>query len=972
MKPQPHKKQGLFVLVCLMGMLAMAAGCVPALLDFGAAKGPLPESDLSPDPAMTTGTLENGIDYVLLENNRPEDRVHMHLMVDAGSYHEAEDQRGLAHYLEHMLFCGTEHFPPGELIKYFQRIGMRFGNDVNASTGFFRTVYDLHLPSGDAERLEEGLVVMKDYAEGALLLPEEVERERGVIMAEKRTRDSAAYRTFKKSLRFELDRTRVARRFPIGTESVIRAADRNALKAFYDAWYRPENMTLVAVGNFDTPTLQSLIKDALSGVVPRADARPVPPPGIVSHEGEKVFYHHEQEAGNTEVSIETIRQRPDPPDSKAYKTERFIRDMAFRILNYRLEALAAGDNPLFTSASANSGRVFRYFDYAAVSADCSPENWERALGVIEKETRRVFEHGFTAGEVDRVRKEALAEMDRAVQQAATRESGRLARQIMRDLARERVFQSPEQERDLLAPVAERMTPSMLLDAFTEAWGPAPSGKNTPSNRLVLVTGNADLDSDSRSPETRIRNIYESSQKEPVAKPEEKAAVSFPYLPEPETAKAIAADKQVKDLGIRQVDFKNGVRLNIKQTDFKDDSVIAKVVFGAGESTEPSDKPALAELAAAVINESGFRQMKKETLRRALAGKTADMTFSVEEDSFSLNGSCTPTDLRLMFQLIYAFYKDFGCSSEAYQRSLERFAQKYDKLAHTIDGAMATKGRRFLAGGDSRFGLPVAYEAFTAQSVADIRQWIGAALAQGPPEISVVGDIASDAVVAAAATYFGSMAFPETAGRENHRSANRRGPDFPEGGNLVLTVPTKIKKARAEVAWPTDDYWNIHQTRRFFVLADVVSERMRKQIREASGQSYSQFAYNHASKAYPGYGVFHAVVESAPEETRTVIGQIREIAADIVENGVSEEELRRALDPTMTHIKDVVETNEYWLNSVLAGSRAHPERLDWSRSFLEDYQSITADEIAALARTYLDNSDSTSVVIKPESGNNDED
>ncbi|MDY6903945.1 MAG: insulinase family protein [Thermodesulfobacteriota bacterium] len=963
------KRCELIVLVCLLGVIMMTTGCTP-VVNKDRVEG-IPShlsTGLAPDPGLTVGILENGMQYALMENNRPEDRVNMHLMINAGSFHEAEDERGLAHYLEHMMFNGTDHFPPGELIKYFQRIGMRFGNDVNASTGFFRTVYDLHLPSGDAESLAEGLVVMKDYAEGALLLPEEVNRERDVILAEKRTRDSAAYRTFEKTLGFELNGARVAKRLPIGLESTIKAADRQTLKGFYDAWYRPEDMTLVAVGSFDTPTLETLIRNDLSGVTPRAPARPAPSPGKVVHDGTKIFYHYEKEAGNTEVTIESIGQSQEPTDSRSYKKERFIRDMAFRIFNYRLEAIAAADHPPFTGASAGSGRAFRDFEYAALSADTSPENWQQALEVIEKELRRVLEHGFTSDEVDRVRKEVLAGLDKAVSQASTRESNMLARMIIGSIAHKRVVQSPVQERDLLAPVAENITPARLHDAFQNAWTPT----GLPESRLVLVTGNAAINAYDISPELLIENIYANSRNQAVAKPEEKETVAFPYLPIPESSGAIAAKKQVKDLDIWQVDFANGVRLNIKQTGFKADSVIAQVGFGRGEVVEPADKPALAELATAVINESGFGGMDKETLGRALAGKTANMVFGVDEQRFGLNGSCTSADLELLFQLFYAFFKDFGCTSAAYQRSLERFAQKYEEIAHTIDGAMAVTGQRFLAGGDSRFGLPPDYNAFTALSVNDIQQWVGRAVNQTVPEISVVGDVDPAVVIRVAATYFGGMDFFQEKTAVSANAGKRKGPDFPEAESLVLEVPTKIKKARAEVAWPTADYWDIHKTRRFFVLADVVSDRMRKTIREASGESYTQYAYNFASQAYSGYGVFHAVVESGTDATQTVINQIREIAADIVEKGVSEEELRRALDPTLTHIRDMVETNRYWLSSVLAGSRSHPQRLEWSRSFLDDYASITAGEVTALARQYLDNSKSTSVVIRPAPGSTEQD
>ena len=234
----------------------IAIGWIFSLLAVSIAAGadtrwPHQASDLDPDPELVFGALDNGLRYVLRVNQTPRDRVSLHLNVQAGSLHERDDQRGLAHFLEHMLFNGSTHFPPGELVKYFQRIGMAFGDDANAHTGFNETVYDVLLPDNRPESIAEGLLVLRDYASEALLLPEEIDREREVVLAEMRTRDSPGYRAFKASLEFEFEGLRVAQRLPIGEEAVVRQADRQALKAFYDDWYRPERLVVVMVGDFD-------------------------------------------------------------------------------------------------------------------------------------------------------------------------------------------------------------------------------------------------------------------------------------------------------------------------------------------------------------------------------------------------------------------------------------------------------------------------------------------------------------------------------------------------------------------------------------------------------------------------------------------------------------------------------------------------------------------------------------------------
>ena len=251
-------------------------------------------SDLKPDPAVIFGSLPNGFRYVLMENHEPKDRVNISLNVQTGSMFEENGQEGLAHYLEHMLFCGSTHFKPGELVKYFQDLGIQFGPDANAHTGFYETVYDILLPDGRKESLDKGFLIVEDFAGGALLLDSEVDRERRVILAEKRSRDSASYRTFVSTMKFKFPDSKISKRFPIGAEEVLESMTPVQLKGFYETWYRPENIILVMVGDFDPKTAVPLIEKRFSGFSPKAGIKPYPSFGDIKHEGVKAFYHYEK------------------------------------------------------------------------------------------------------------------------------------------------------------------------------------------------------------------------------------------------------------------------------------------------------------------------------------------------------------------------------------------------------------------------------------------------------------------------------------------------------------------------------------------------------------------------------------------------------------------------------------------------------------------------------------------------------
>ena len=282
---------------------ALALAFLSAATVFAAAV-PFPQatSDLKPDPAARFGALPNGLRYVLRANKEPKDRASLRLLIEAGSAHERDGQQGLAHFLEHLAFNGSEHYPPGTLIEFFQRMGMNFGNDTNASTGFNRTLYLLELPDTKPATLAEGLKVFRDYAGGLLLRPEEIDRERGIILSERRSRDSVGWRTFVAQFKFLLGDSLLPRRMPIGEKEVIEQAKRDTFEDFYNTWYRPELMTLVAVGDFDVAALERDLVAGFSGLKPRGPARPAPDSGqLPDFKGTHAHDHYDSEAPSTSV-----------------------------------------------------------------------------------------------------------------------------------------------------------------------------------------------------------------------------------------------------------------------------------------------------------------------------------------------------------------------------------------------------------------------------------------------------------------------------------------------------------------------------------------------------------------------------------------------------------------------------------------------------------------------------------------------
>ncbi len=929
-------------------------------------KHPIIVSDtgIQTDPAIVYGVLPNGFQYILMENSLPENRVEIHLNVFAGSIHETNEQQGVAHYLEHLLFNGSEHFKPGELIEYFQSIGMDFGADANAHTAFFNTVYDLSLPNSDKNYIDEAFVVIQDYAKGALLLETEVARERGIILAEKRQRDSVSYRTFKKSLEFELPGSLFNQRFPIGIDNVIKKADRKLVKSYYDKWYQPDNMALIVVGDFDIKTVQPMIIQRFS----KLEARTLSFKSSLStkweeHEGEKAFYHYEPEAGSTDVTIETISWIPFETQTLDTIKKRTLNYIANSMLQNRLSRMVSRQTADFSESSVFSGSFLHHISLSVISATCDPDKWKEGLGQIENALRQGLIYGFTTKELDRVKAEFILSLERQVNQVETRKSPDLSRKILTTINQKGLLLSPKQRKDFLQPYIESISLQDAHEALKEAW--------SKEHRLVLVTGNVDMNT--KKPETTILNVYQKSRIAKVSQYKDFESKKFPYLELPAAKAGIRTrEDNVKNLGITTVDFQNNVRLNLKKTDFKQNEFRFKVCFGDGEKSEPLPNPGLALISKSVLSASGLGNLDTDQLEEALAGKEVSIGFGINENYFSLSGSGDPKEAELVFQLIYHYFMDPGYRPEALNLAKIRYQQQYDSLIRTPQGIMKIKGDKFLAKNDTRFGLPEP-GIINRYTLDDIKHWLVPYFQSSPVEISIVGDFDPENMIELASKYLGAFEkrkdFPSNLDdlSDPGEQVNSGKIFFPKGERLELNIDTKIDTGVVHIAFLTDDFWDIMQTRRLSILSRIFSERLRIVIREELGETYSPYVYNDPSMRFADYGIMHAVVNVKPERHEFVYQKVKEIITSLMSTGISENETELALKPVLNHLKILRKTNGYWLNSVMANSSIYPQKFDWANNMTTGYASITNDALLLLAKKYLNIDKSALIVIK--SGSN---
>ena len=907
---------------------------------------PHDRSNLKPDPALVFGTLENGLRYVIMQNDEPKDRVGLYLNIQAGSLGESDDQRGYAHFLEHMLFNGTTNYPPGTLVEYFQSIGMGFGSDTNAHTSYNETVYRLLLPDGTEKNLHDGLLVMADYARGALLLENEVERERGIILAERRTRDSANYRLYEKRTKFSYAGTQITERFPIGTEETLRKADADSLRSFYDSWYRPENMILVVVGDVDVDLAGKLVAERFNPLGTPAKNPECYDFGKVEEIGEHFLYVYEPEIGSTEITIGTswnIIPVADSIERQQVEMKKYITVLLFQ---NRLKQLVRQTGSPFTKAHSYSGSFLERIGYATVSAKVEGEKWQEGFELLHTSLRQSIEHGFSLRELVRAKKEIMADLKKDVQTAASRDSRKLANNIIHTLNSNEVLLSPQQALELYGPVVESMSLSEANVIFKDMW--------SHNNRRVIVAGTAVIEGE-KNPEETIRSVYEFSRLKQIDPWQENNEVAFPYLPVPEAVFSISDHDHFDAIDMDRFIYANGTVLNVKKTSFQPNEVLVEVHFGLGKSSE--EIPGLTMLADAVINESGVGSLTRNQLEDALAGHNVNISFRTGAESFSLKGKGLSSELELMLQLIETRLYDPAFREDAYLLSMERFSQMYEQMSSSVDGAMQLQGAKFLAGDNPHYGMPAA-DQFKQLTLDQVKQWLAPVFDGAPLEISVVGDVDSAHVTDLVGRYFG------TKNRQYENDNVIGSVEFPVGGSLHKSVVSQVDKALVVIAWPTDDFWDISRTRRLNILSRVFADRLRVEIREKRGAVYSPQVWNHSSRSQPGYGVLRAMLTVDPDKSEGIVAKVREVGSILSREGVTEAELTRSLEPSLTSIKDMKQTNRYWMESVLSLSSQHSEQLEWPLTIQDDFASITAKEISEFASRYLNPKVSAEIIFMP--------
>ena len=904
------------------------------------------ESDLPADPVIQWGQLENGIRYVIMPWQEPPGRVSLRLLVKAGSLHETDRQKGLAHFLEHMAFNGSRNFSPGEMVEYFQRLGMAFGPDTNAHTWWKETVYKLEFPNNDEALLRDGLLLLRDYADGMLLLEDQVEKEKGVILSEARDGRSAQRLAYEDGLKFALPDTLMPNRLPIGDDDVIRLTTREELQNYYSSWYTPDRIVLIAVGEVDPAGMESLFMEYFADMPPRDFEIAEPDLGTIVPAETRINVYSNEELPLGSLEIYTRRKIEPRVPTFATTLEQIKLDLANAMLTRRFEKLSKEEDAPFTRGNGYDYRWLDFVRYSGVFLNFDTKTWKPAMETAVTELNRALEYGFSESELAEAKANLVNRYEEAAARAQTRKSRQLSSDLVRAIMDRTIPMDPATQRDLFVPAIEAIEGDSVWQVFKAAWDQ--------EERLVNLTGNLDA---------IVLGEFNAARAIAVGALEAEAQEPWAYTDFGEPASVVESE-HIEDLDIYRLRLSNGVRLNIKQTDFEANKIHVKASFASGRLEVPLDKPGLELMAAATFTAGGLGEHSLDEIKALTAGRTVGADFAVENQQFTLGGITNEGDLPLQLQLLAAYLSDPGYRPESRRLLIRQLDGLYTQLAHNPQAVLQNEVERFLAGGDERFGYPEREE-LESRTLEEVAAWLENPLREGYLEVAIVGDFKDrDGVIEQVCKTFGALPARKP---ERPELTEARQVAFPRGaGRQVFYYRSEIPRAFTTVNWPTADASNNDLARRLSVLGEIFSDRMRVEIREAIGEAYSPYAYNQSSEAFEDFGYLRGLVGVDPEDAVSIEGILMGIGENMAINGIDPDELIRAIEPIKARNEEYRRTNAYWLNGVLLRLQQEPQRLDWARTFSDFWDTVTVEQIEALAAEYLHAVNGVPVHVQPQS------
>jgi zinc protease len=900
------------------------------------------------DTNITTGTLSNGLRYYIRKNSKPERRAELRLVVNAGSILEDDDQQGLAHFTEHMAFNGTRNFEKQAIVNYLESVGMRFGADLNAYTSFDETVYMLQIPTDTLAIMNKGFDILEDWSHLVSFDQDEIDKERGVVIEEWRYRRGANARLTDKQLPTILHDSRYAVRLPIGKVDILQHFTRDTILRFYNTWYRPDLMAVVAVGDFDKELVESLIKKHFSGVPDPAHERARTLYPVPDHREPLFTIATDPEATLNLVQVYYKRNVERDSTIGDYR-HKLVQRLYSGILNERLDELTRKPSPPFVFAGSQLGSFVRTKDVFALYAGVQDNGIEKGLQSILTEAARVRQHGFTPTELEREKATFLRGMESAYAERQKTESHLYADEYIRNFLTGESVPGIAFEYELY----KRFLPTITLEEVNAV------GKDLirTENRVVAVSA-PEKPGVSVPTEEQLSKIFDEVDHTSVAAYVDTVSVG-PMVPVMPQAGTIVSQRHIDSLDVTEWVLSNGVHVVLKPTTFKNDEIVMTAFSPGGSSLVPDAEYIPAITATSIIEESGVGSFDETTLEKKLAGKIVRVSPYINELEEGFSGSASPADLETLFQLVYLYFVHPRMDSSAfaaYQSRMETYIRNrsarpesiFEDSVQVIMSQHSFRTRPWSEQLLHELNLKESYNIYKDR-FADASDFT----------FIFAGNFTPDSIAGYVKTYLGGL--PSTGRKEQWKDRDIE----PPTGIVKRSILKGIEpKSQVRIMFTGPFVYNLQNRYDFQSMIGVLKILLRESLREEKGGTYGVGVYG-ATSHYPRetYRITISFVCS-PERVDELTATAMSVIDSLKTYGTTQQNLTKVREIQKRERETQLQQNRFWLSSLDAYYSDHEDPLQIVRyPVLVEHLSLATLQEAA--RKYFSTGNVATIVLYPE-------
>jgi zinc protease len=900
------------------------------------------------DPAVTIGVMPNGMRYYIRENRKPEKRAELRLVVNAGSVLEEEDQRGLAHMVEHMAFRGTKRFAGNEISSYLESVGMRYGPDINAYTSFDETVYMVTIPTDTAAIVDKGFQILSEWAHNVAFEPSQVERERPVVIEEWRLGQGAENRMQNRWFPLLFSESRYGVRLPIGDKKVLETYKPATLRRFYDTWYRPDLMAVVAVGDFDKRQIEILIKRYLGAIPPASGARTrtlFPVPG---HDTALVSINTDKEATRSVIRLLYKQPKRSNTTTASYR-QHLVERLFGSMFNDRFSEITQKPNPPFITADAGQGDLVRSAESFSLTAIVADNGIERGLKSLLTEGERVKRFGFLQSELDRAKKD----VQRGIEQAHA-EREKTNSNVYADSYVSAFLQSePSLSVDYHLASITKLLPTITLAEVNRLAGDWMTDRNR-----VVVTTSPDKPGIVNPTRGELLLAFDSVKRAEIAAYTE-TAPSQRLVDKDPVGGRVVFERQVREIGVREWKLSNGVRVLLKPTDFNADQISFTAYSPGGASLLPDSVYVAASAADLIPLTSGVGKFTVIDLQKFLAGKQVSVSPSIDDLSEGFFGSASQRDVDTMLQLVYLYFTEPRLDTALVNTFLGRFRGVLANRSASPEAAFSDTLQVTMAQHSIR-EQPVSAATLDQIDAVKSYEFYKNRFSDASGFTFVfVGNFKTDSIKPLIEKWLGAL--PSTRTRETFRDTGIRPPT-----GVVERVVKKGSEPKSRTALVFTGPFEYTRQNRYYLsaLSELLKIKLREALRENLGGTYGVNVSPSTSKdPQPSYR-FTIGFGAAPERLEALTAAALAQIDSVKKFGTTTEYLNKVKEAAFRARETALKQNGYWLSQISTFDQS-----GWPLAEIPNGEklisSLTVKDLQRAATMYLRSDNYVRVSLYPE-------